>query len=217
MGTTLSTLITNPPPQQNPPPQAPPPTIPTQPPVPQQQPPTHALRNGKAYTSFQAPSNLPSHVPAKKPRTAAQIAAQKKTQATKLAKKHARAATLAKRQATLAANIKAAAAAPKRFQEYAGAVNSIAVESFAQRWVDEQGREVGLDAGEVSEIREILKRTNENWTPVLRIQRIYNEVLEGRFLERREEMRRAGKKDEQVLVFHGTQPQNVVPYFLFLW
>jgi hypothetical protein len=91
------------------------------------------------------------------------------------------------------------------------------VSSFAQRWVDEGGLEVALDDGELSEIEEILKRANENSTPVLRIQRVYNEVLEGQFLERREEMRKAGKTDEQVLVFHGTLPLNIVPYFLFLW
>ena len=71
---------------------------------------------------------------------------------------------------------------------------------------------MGLDDGERSEIEEILKRANENWMPVLRIQRVYNEVLEAMFLERREAMRRLGKTDEQVLVFHGTQPQNIVPY-----
>lgn len=66
---------------------------------------------------------------------------------------------------------------------------------------------------ERAEISAILKVAR---TRVLKIQRIYNGELERQYKAKREELRALGKQDKQVLVFHSTAPENLVPYLFAL-
>jgi hypothetical protein len=114
-----------------------------------------------------------------------------------------------KRRPTLPATVNAAVAGPAMGPcACKTCSNVIAVETFAQRWVDEKGQPVKLEMAERVEISDILKLAPAR---VVKVQRIYNKALERRYMAKREELRRLGQ-GEQVLAFHSTAPWNIVPY-----
>lgn len=152
--------------------------------------------------------------------------------ATRLARKERKASAIAKRQATIQAAARAALKAKaiavgsrearpllQLAQEGSLGALTVAVDTFARPYVHETtGENVGLDACEWVEIKEIVERANSVYIPVLNIQRIYNEGLEMQFLAKKEEFMQGDKPVDQVLVFHGTAQQNIIPYeSLSLW
>jgi hypothetical protein len=165
----------------------------------------HTLRNGKTFSS-QTTSKPPSQPPPKRRR----ITPPKKSQANIPSKKPAKPVSGGgKRRPTLTATVNAAVPGPVTGPcACKTCSNVIAVETFAQRWVDENGQQVKLEMAERVEISDILKMAPAR---VVKVQRIYNKALERRYMAKREELRRLGQ-GEQVLAFHSTAPWNIVPY-----
>jgi hypothetical protein len=187
-----------------------------------EQPLTHQLRSGKAY-SIPFTATAPSHASKKIANTTAQkITAIKKLHAANLAKKQRKAHAVAKRQASIQAAIQAKAAqtasaiVQRASQDVLPSIPlpiAVKVEKFARPWVDEEtGHAVELDEVERGEIKEIVDRANECWITILKIQRVYNEVLEKQFLEKKQEFGGKNIPTDQALVFHGTSRACVTSY-----
>lgn len=152
-------------------------------------------------------------------RTAAQIAGVQKAKLTRHKNKVARAAALAAARAkALAAAVAAQAAqaaqlaAAEQFRIAQDNITTERLKVFKERLVYTVPSDLPpiskVERDEVEEILERFARSCRDYTP-LKIQRVWNEILDTKFEETRKRLQRQGRDTEEVFMFHGTAESNV--------